>query len=74
MFKKIKDFCKNKTVRKVAFTLFIVSAAVLIIGGIAEGDLNNVIKAVGIVIAAITGLISIIGLLINKEANNKLDA
>ena len=61
MIEKIKAFFANKTVRAVCITLFVVSAAGLIIGGLTAEALSGLVVAVVAIIAAISALIIYIG-------------
>ena len=41
---KIKAFFQNKIVKAVSWIVMLIAAAILVIGGVTEGDINSTIK------------------------------
>ena len=64
---KIKAFFQNKVVKAVSWVVMLVAAAILIIGGVTEGDINNSIKLV----VGILGLLGELIIFIANKIGNK---
>lgn len=64
---KIKAFFQNKVVKAVSWVVMLVAAAILIIGGVTEGDINNSIKLV----VGILGLFAELIIFIANKIGNK---
>jgi predicted ferric reductase len=59
---KIKAFFQNKIVKAVSWIVMLIAAAILVIGGVTEGDINSSIKLV-------VGILGLLGELIIFIAN-----
>lgn len=66
MWEKIKAFFDNKITKIVEFVLLAVSAAGLIIGGVAAADVSSTVTLVEGVIVAIGALAAFISSLVKK--------
>jgi len=66
MWEKIKAFFDNKITKIVEFVLLAVSAAGLIIGGVAAADVSSTVTLVEGVIVAIAALAAFISSLVKK--------
>ena len=64
---KIKAFFQNKVVKAVSWVVMLVAAAILIIGGVTEGDINSTIKLVVGILGLLGELIVFISGKIKKE-------
>lgn len=64
---KIKAFFQNKVVKAVSWVVMLVAAAILIIGGVTEGDINSTIKLV----VGILGLFGELIIFIANKIGNK---
>ena len=64
---KIKAFFQNKVVKAVSWVVMLVAAAILIIGGVTEGDINNSIKLVVGILGLFAELIIFIANKIGKK-------
>ena len=66
------DFFKKTWVMVVAFVFIIIGTAILILGGISVGEINNVVELIGGILSAIGLLIiAIKKLLQKKDTTNK---
>ncbi len=63
----MKDFFNNITVKIVAWILWLVSTAVLILGGVSAEGISSVLTATVGIIAGISALVVLIGSLIKKK-------
>lgn len=61
MIEKIKAFFASKSVKTVCITLFVLSVAGLVIGGLTAEALSGLIVAIVAIIAAVSALIAYIG-------------
>ncbi len=64
---KIKAFFQNKIVKAVSWIVMLIAAAILIIGGVTEGDINSTIKLVVGILGLLGELIVFISGKIKKE-------
>jgi hypothetical protein len=64
---KIKAFFQNKIVKAVSWVVMLIAAAILVIGGVTEGDINSSIKLVVGILGLLGELIIFIAGKIKKE-------
>lgn len=64
---KIKAFFQNKIVKAVSWIVMLIAAAILVIGGVTEGDINSTIKLVVGILGLLGELIVFISGKIKKE-------
>jgi hypothetical protein len=64
---KIKAFFQNKIVKAVSWIVMLIAAAILVIGGVTEGDINSTIKLVVGILGILGELIVFISGKIKKE-------
>ena len=64
---KIKAFFQNKIVKAVSWIVMLIAAAILVIGGVTEGDINSTIKLVVGILGLLGELIIFIANRIKKE-------
>ena len=64
---KIKAFFQNKIVKAVSWIVMLIAAAILVIGGVTEGDINSTIKLVVGILGLLGELIVFISGRIKKE-------
>jgi predicted ferric reductase len=64
---KIKAFFQNKIVKAVSWIVMLIAAAILVIGGVTEGDINSSIKLVVGILGLLGELIIFIANRIKKE-------
>ena len=64
---KIKAFFENKVVKAVSWVVMLIAAAILVIGGVTEGDINSTIKLV----VGILGLLGELIIFIANKIGNK---
>lgn len=64
---KIKAFFQNKIVKTVSWIVMLIAAAILVIGGVTEGDINSTIKLVVGILGLLGELIVFISGKIKKE-------
>lgn len=64
---KIKAFFNNKIVKAVSWIVMLIAAAILVIGGVTEGDINSTIKLVVGILGLLGELIVFIASKIKKE-------
>jgi hypothetical protein len=64
---KIKAFFQNKIVKAVSWIVMLIAAAILVIGGVTEGDINSSIKLVVGILGLLGELIIFIANKIKKE-------
>ena len=64
---KIKAFFQNKIVKAVSWVVMLIAAAILVIGGVTEGDINGSIKLVVGILGLLGELIVFIAGKIKKE-------
>lgn len=64
---KIKAFFQNKIVKAVSWVVMLIAAAILVIGGVTEGDINSTIKLVVGILGLLGELIVFISGKIKKE-------
>jgi hypothetical protein len=64
---KIKAFFQNKIVKAVSWIVMLIAAAILVIGGVTEGDINSTIKLVVGILGLLGELIIFIAGKIKKE-------
>ena len=64
---KIKAFFNNKIVKAVSWVVMLIAAAILVIGGVTEGDINSTIKLVVGILGLLGELIIFIANRIKKE-------
>ena len=64
---KIKAFFQNEIVKAVSWIVMLIAAAILVIGGVTEGDINSSIKLVVGILGLLGELIIFIANRIKKE-------